>query len=285
LIERGAADPAELWFAAILQAQRIAWTPLTRTRKKALGLLAHQLMADALQTPAVEESFAEKPEPGPAWTRLETGLRELRRRWPDDRYWDSFHAELTAICRVLLDHVFALPAGNYIAAELRLPAGATVAIGEGERLPVSGRVDLALFDRPAWEGATVAIVDFKTGADAQLSVERMAAHGSSLQLGVYLAAAQSLGAANGSVWMVKPEAGGVTSLSLEELPPALVLLEQIGRHLRSGRYGALTRERSDYAPDGTAWPLACPPIGETILAEKFERTFSGAAAQPAPPPQ
>ncbi len=279
LIERGAQDPAELWFEAVLKVRRVDWTPLARTRKKGLGLLAHQMMALALRTPAVEEAFGERPQAAPAWERLQAALAGCRARWPRDRYWDSFHAELSATCRLLLEHVFALPAGRYIATELKLPAGAHVRVSAKDRLKVSGRVDLALFDRPGWEGATVNIVDFKTGADAQLSVERMARHGSSLQLGVYLAAAQSLGAVDGNVWMVKPEAGGMTSLGLRELPAALVLLEQVMRQLKTGRYGALTPDRSDYAPDPYGWPLACVPIAEAILAEKFQVTFGSDEAE------
>jgi exopolyphosphatase/guanosine-5'-triphosphate,3'-diphosphate pyrophosphatase len=45
----------------------------------------------------------------------------LRGQWPADRYWDSFHAELTRICGVLLDNVYALGAGPYVATEAWLP--------------------------------------------------------------------------------------------------------------------------------------------------------------------
>ena len=52
------------------------------------------------------------------------------------------------------------------------------------------------------------------------------------------------------------------------------------RHHRDiDRYAASQRhlDRSDYAPNGFAWPLACVPVPQTILEEKFMRTF---AAEP-----
>jgi hypothetical protein len=157
--------------------------------------------------------------------------------------------------------------------ELALPSGTTVPLGPaGPRLEVYGRMDLALLDRTEWRGAAVDIIDFKTGADAKLTAARMGREGASLQLGVYLAAAESLGASSGRVWMIKPQENPV-SLDMAELPLALVKLEQLGRHLETGRYGALTAEQSEYSPAGYTWPLACAPIDEAVLRAKFAETF------------
>jgi hypothetical protein len=273
LIERAARDPAELWFEAVLTARRVGWEPFRRTRKKALGQLAHRVLAAALRTRPVEGGFGEKPSLHDARTKLDEELVQLRALWPADRYWDSFHAELATICADLLAKVFALEAGAYVAVELALPGGTTVPLGPaGPRLEVYGRMDLALLDRTEWRGAAVDIIDFKTGADAKLTAARMGREGASLQLGVYLAAAESLGASSGRVWMIKPQENPV-SLDMAELPLALVKLEQLGRHLETGRYGALTAEQSEYSPAGYTWPLACAPIDEAVLRAKFAETF------------
>lgn len=274
LIERAVRDPAELWFEKVLRTGPVNWRPLTRARKKALGQLAHRVLAAALREPSVEGNFGEKPSWPNARAKLVSELDRLRVLWPRDRYWDSFHGELARICGVLLENVYALPTGNYLGVEVKLPRGAWVPLdATGGKLDVYGRVDLAFSDRAGWAGASMDIVDFKTGADAKLSVERMGRDGSSLQLGIYLAAAASQGLRDGRVWMVKPEPGAAMAITLEELAPGLVPLEQIGRHLASGRYGALTREPSEYANDGYTWPLACVPVPWSVLEQKFAVTF------------
>ncbi|MDD2764532.1 MAG: PD-(D/E)XK nuclease family protein [Opitutaceae bacterium] len=274
LIERGVQDPAGLWFEAVLGIRRVDWNPLMRARKKSLGQFAHRLLAQTLSGPPVEGVFMRQPAPAEARSRLTGILAVLRAQWPRDRYWDSFHAELGELAGRLLEKVFGLEAGPLVAIEMPLPREATVPCGGGERLAVQGRMDLVLLDRPGWAGAQVAIVDFKTGEDPGLSATRMA-RGASLQLGIYLAAVESLGVAGGRVWMLKPEANGDTSLGLEELPSALAALEQIGRHLTTGCYGALTPDRTEYT-HGFDWPLACTPVRHAVLAQKFARTFGRA---------
>ena len=159
-----------------------------------------------------------------------------------------------------------------MATEAWLPAPAEVSRGNW-RLPVVGRMDLVRLDRPDWRGATVDIIDFKTGGDLDLSVERMARSGASLQLGVYLAGARSLGAATGRVWMLKPEPGATAMIDFGGLDAALTKLDWLAVAMARGVYGALTKDRSDYAPPGYAWPLAATPVRHAVLAAKFAATF------------
>jgi hypothetical protein len=177
------------------------------------------------------------------------------------------------MCEVLLRKVLALDAGRFVATEVDLPAGATIPLGPDRRYPVYGRVDLVRIDRTDWLQARVDVVDFKTGQDKPLSAERMAREGASLQLGVYLEAMRSVGAPHGRVHLLKPDAGDGGSIGMEDLPVALSGLAQIGRHLDTGIYGALTPEPSEYSPPGYAWPLAIAPVAEVVLRAKFEATF------------
>ncbi len=272
LIERGVQDPAVLWFEAVLRTPRIAWEPFVRTPRKVLGQQAHALLAAALRATEVTQGFGELPPAGEAAARLARALADLRAAWPADRYWDSFHAELARICTVLLDNVYALGAGGYVATEAWLPRAAELPLG-ARRLPVVGRLDLVLLDRPGWSGASVDIIDFKTGGDLDLSAKRMAHSGASLQLGVYLAGVRSLGAAKGRVWMLKPEPGAAVRMEDNELPVALAKLDWLAAALEKGAYGALTPDRSDYAPPGYAWPLACTPVRHAVLRAKHALTF------------
>ena len=278
LIERGIGDPAELWFNAVLAVKRVEWTPFVRARKKALGQLAHKVLAAVLSTAKVERIFSEMPAWNEARSRLAGEIAALRASRPADRYWESFHAELEAICEVLLEKVLALDAGHFVAAEVSLPAGATIPLGDaGGRFPVYGRVDLVRIDRTDWLHAKVDVVDFKTGQDAKLSAVKMGRDGSSLQLGIYLEAMRSVGAPHGRVHLLKPDAGDGGSLGMEELPEALACLAQLGRHLESGIYGALTTDYSEYSPSGCAWPLASASVPGKILKAKFAVTFGVSA--------
>lgn len=278
LIERGVQDPAVLWFEAVLRAPRVAWEPFVRAPRKILGQQAHALLAAALHPADGAQGFGTLPSASEAADRLARALVDVRAGWPADRYWDSFHAELARICRVLLENVYALNAGTFVATEAWLPRAAELTLGE-RRLPVVGRLDLVLLDRPGWVGANVDIIDFKTGGDLDLSAERMARSGASLQLGVYLAAARSLGAARGRVWMLKPEPGAAAMLDDTALPTALAKLDWLAQALARGAYGALTPDRSDYAPPGYAWPLACVPVRHAVLRAKHVLTFGAAESE------
>lgn len=275
-IERGIADPARLWFDAVLRVRRIEWRPFARDRRKSVGDAVHRVLAAALRGPPAEGDFFRLPDRAAAAARLAGELADLRARWPRDGYWDSFHMDVCRAARELLGRVFELPAAPFAAAEARLPEGAAVLAGDAGRVPVHGRMDLVLSDRPGWDGARIEIVDFKTGGEAKLSARRMASSGASLQLGVYLQAARSAGAA-GSVWMLKPEDRPMR-IGMEDLDRACAKLVILGAHLATGIYGARTPDRNEYTR-GFEWPLACAPIGAAILESKFARTFGAAAAK------
>ena len=279
LLERAVADPAELWFAGVLRLRPSEWGPLVRARRKSLGSLAHRLLAAALRgPPAGPGGFMARPDAITARTQLAAALAELRARWPADRYWDSFAAELGHLSAELLDQIEALSTAPFLTVEANLPPGTRLALGpDNGTVELAGRMDLVLLDHPAWAGAQVEIVDFKTGADQRLSAARMA-RGHSLQLGLYLEAVRTLGVAGARVWLVKP-VDAPSSLGLDALPAALVPLAQLGRALATGRYGALTPDRTAFT-HGAEWPLACPPIPHAVLAEKFARTFGSAAPDP-----
>ena len=278
LIERGVKDPVNLWFDAVVGARRVEWRPLVRSYSRSLGQFAHTLLAEVIEGEPAEGIFRVlAPEPQ-ARLRLADSLAALRERSVRNRYWDSFLIDLEGVCGSLLEQVYELRGGGYVAAEASLPKTATVPLGLDRLFPVSGRMDLVLLDQPRWAGAVASIVDFKTGSDDGLSAKRMSSKGASLQLGIYLAAAQSLGIREGRVWMLRP-GQRPTSIDTDELIDALAPLSQVARHLETGIYGALTADRNDYVR-GTVWPLACAPIKHSILREKFNLTFGAIDAPP-----
>ena len=60
---------------------------------------------------------------------------------------------------------------------------------------------------------------------------------------------------------------------MEDLDVALAPLGRLADFVSTGRYGALTPDRGEYPPYGYDWPLACAPIPEAVLREKFFATF------------
>lgn len=270
-LEAAVADPAVLWYEAVLGCARLEHGPLLRSGPRAFGQLVHRVVAKALRGGHREGDFFARPERTLVEQRLENELSRLRALWPADRFWDSFHAGLAHGCAALVENVLALEGGSLMATELRLPETAILSLGDGDGLAVSGRMDLVMADRDMWPGAVVDIVDFKTGSDNALSAKRMGGTGESVQLGVYLAAVRSLGARAGRVWMVKPD--GISSLAMEELDQGLAPLGRIARHLATGCYGALTPDQNKYEMSASPRPLACAPISAAILQKKFAVTF------------
>ncbi len=273
-VEKAVIDPATLWFDAVLRVRRVEWRPFRRARGKAVGETVHRVLARSLRGAPVEGEFMAMPAREASAAALAAELSRLRATWPQDRYLVSFDLDVSRAAAQLLGAVYRLPESGFAAVEVVLPGRATIPIGGGRSYPVGGRMDIVLSDRPAWEGARVQIVDFKTGGDAGISAAKMASRGASLQLGVYLAAARSLGA-SGSVWMLRPE-DRPSSVGMDELDEACSRLGIIGAHLDTGIYGARTGERTEFSHP-FEWPLACAPIAAAVLDAKFEATFGARA--------
>lgn len=273
-IEAGVKDPAELWFTQILGVKRTDFEPLARALPLARGQWVHRFLARALKPAVVNAAgLGEFPSKAEAAQRMAEDVGHWKKQWPVNYYWSSFCKEVESMSSSLLAQVYALELGRYVATELNLPAAVKLGLGEPQMV-IKGRMDLVISNQLEWPGATVEVIDFKTGGDEKLSARKMGEEGSSLQLGVYLECLRSLGASAGRVWMLKEPAHQSASLEMKELPLALTSLERIREMLETGHYGALTKEQSEYAYGRFVWPLACTPISSAILKQKHEATFA-----------
>lgn len=271
LLERGYEDPVILWYEGVLRLEAVREEPMERSRRKEMGLLAHRLIAEALRGDHAAGSVFPFPGAEVVSRRLEGVLAAWRRSRPDDAYWHSFHLELAALSRHLLNRVLGGLRGSFLGVEFALPGGTAIPTRYGP-LGVSGRLDLVMLDQPEWPGASVTIVDFKTGADRPLRADRMAGRGQSLQLGVYLKAAMERGARCASVRMVRPEEGTDSELTDEELEGVQSAFDRLGLMILTGRFGQLTADRNRFQRT-VKLPLACVPVAQAVLVEKFGRTF------------
>ncbi len=274
MAERSVQDPAEFWYEAVLGVSRIDREDFQRQRNRTMGLLAHDLVARALQPHhEIAAGFGPLPSAEDARQSLAASFEEWHRQQSKDVYWQTFSAELEAVTQGLLRQALNLDAGKFVATELWLPPDAKLSLARRD-LALSGRMDLVRSDRPGWKDADVDIVDFKTGGDIAMSAKKMRQSGKSLQLGIYLAAARSLGAATARVWMVKPGENEVSVVSSEELDAALASLGWLDTALERGVVGALTPDQSEYSFSGYEWPRAVRPISESVLRQKYALTFA-----------
>ena len=277
-LEKGAADPAVLWFRGLLRLEPARREPLARALPLRRGQVAHRLLADAVRPAGCRDGEwgPLRPE-AEARARLEAGLAGERvARAGGDWYWEAEHGRLEALCRGLLARFYATGEGDYAVVECWLPEAARLTL-PGWTIPVRGRMDVARADRPGWEGARVHVYDYKSGAaERALDAARMAERAESLQLAIYLDAVRSLGAAGATIWKLTAEEA--SPLGAEELDAALAGLPRLLDAMRAGRYGALTPDRNPHGGrEPWPWPIACTPISARDLRAKHALTFGAGA--------
>ena len=285
MIERGVQDPAEFWFGAVLEMKRVEWEPFVRQ---------HWTLAPAEIGPPpvwrrrsrgapVQGIFAEKPEPAAARAKLAQALAAWRDRRPRDRYWDSFQAELSELARGLLEQVLALPSRPPLCGG----RGGAAAGGDGpadRRRPVRRCADgwtSLLLDRPSWEEGAGGHRGFQDGGRRE-ALGRPDGAGRIVAAGGRVSRGERFRGGGGWAHLDarRPgQAGRRPAWCWNSAEAAQRALAQLELHLATGRYGALTADRTDYS-SGFEWPLACAPVPHAILERKFTATF-GAIGIPA----
>jgi len=277
-VEASFSDPAVWWFKGLLGLQAQCHDPLQRVLARRRGTLAHRLLAGAVRPDGCAEGeWGPLPGQAQAEERLAALLAAERAARPYNLYWRSEYIRLAGLCRDLLGELYQSGAGDFVAVEWWLPSAASLNL-DGIPLPLRGRLDVVRSDRRGWEGAQLHLYDYKTGkGDDALSASRMAAKGESLQLGVYLAGARSLGVAGAQVWKLQPKK--TSSISEAELDEAMGGLARLARALRTGKFGALTADITGRGADPWTWPLATVPVPARNLRAKYAATFPEEAGE------
>jgi hypothetical protein len=281
-LEKGATDPAVLWFRGLLRLEPARREPLARALPLRRGQAAHRLLAEAVRPEGCRDGEwgALRPQ-AEARARLEHALRRERTSRPEGAwYWEAEQGRLEALCRGLLERFYANGDGAFAVVECWLPEAARLTL-PGWTIPLRGRMDAARSDRPGWAGARVHVYDYKSGgAEKALDASRMAKRAESLQLALYLDAVRSLGAAGATIWKLTEDEA--SPLGAEELDEALAGLPRLLEAMRAGRYGALTPDRNPHGGrEPWPWPIACVPVAARDLKAKHALTFGpdGAAGR------
>jgi RecB family exonuclease len=133
-------------------------------------------------------------------------------------------------------------------------------------LKVKGRIDLLFADQADLNGASLRIIDFKTGA-AKIPTLAQLQKGNGFQFAAYFLMAKSLGAARARVLMIHPERGEEEVFSDEyevELRELMGRLARLQRDLKFGQLGPLLAEWGA----SESLPMATTPIDPWVLDQK-----------------
>ena len=155
-------------------------------------------------------------------------------------------------------------AGNFCVTEQKL----AVSVGTpGGPLPLKGRIDILISDRPDIAGARVRIFDFKTGRGAVPPSLATLERGYGAQFAAYYLMARDAGAADAVIGIIKPDSRALDVFAAADEPnlrARFAILAGLRQNLRFARRGPLV---SEYGVCETL-PLATVPIDPAILDQK-----------------
>jgi hypothetical protein len=304
-LQRLVAAPGSFAFETVLGARR-CWTYRFERRANAvLGKLVHASMQRIF---GGTESFAElevllglpvgrlaqPPPPAPEPGALQPGelierllavadaalVQAINAGPDDDPWWQSLYRKAQFYVGRMLRGMVAeavLPA-IWCQAEARVQAD--VRLSQQDSLRLIGRMDLVLANQPAWSGAEVMLVDFKTTAvNEKINPQT----GAGFQFVAYQRIAETLGATVKRFLVVGgAEIAEVSNEEPETLESAFRELAIV--QLRSS-FGHGPVEPAEFGIREEL-PIATAPVNRTVLAAKLALTRSVNAAWlelPAPP--
>ncbi|MGA3170832.1 MAG: PD-(D/E)XK nuclease family protein [Chthoniobacteraceae bacterium] len=178
-------------------------------------------------------------------------------------WWETCLRKTAWAARRCLREVRGRLDGRYCAMEQSLAV--TVQTPRGP-LPLKGRIDILISDRPEISGAQVRIFDFKTGRGATPTLTTLGS-GNGAQFAAYYLMARDAGAAEAIVGIIKPEERAreiFTPADEEVLRAHFGLFAEMRHTFRFGRLGPLVDERGKCEE----LPMATAPIDPAILEQK-----------------
>ncbi len=245
------------------------WAPV-REEGAAVGNRAHRWLGRILGSggrlsrpgPAGEDEAKLAAEMVAASSELDQWYREEGLAVP--LWWVTCLRKAGWAARRCLREVRGWLEGNYCVAEQSVAASVATPAGP---LPLKGRIDILISDRPEMAGAHVRIFDFKTGRGTAAPSLATLERGSGAQFAAYYLMARDAGAAEAVIGIIKPEARALDIFSSADeasLRARFAVLAGLRRTLRFGRRGPLV---ADYGVCETL-PLATTPIDPAILDQK-----------------
>jgi PD-(D/E)XK nuclease superfamily len=210
-------------------------------------------------------------QPGELIERLQSvaqaALARLINNWPDDDpWWQSLYRKAQSyVDRMLRGMVTeAVLPSNWCQAEARVQAD--VRLSQEDSLRLIGRMDLVLANQPAWSGAEVVLVDFKTTA---VNEKINSQTGAGFQFVAYQRIAETLGATVKRFLVVGgPEIAEVRNEEPETLESAFRELAIVQQRSSFG-HGPVEPAEFGIREE---LPIATAPVNRSVLAAKLALT-------------
>jgi hypothetical protein len=289
--QEAVARPGAAWFQQVLRAEP-RWQPAEDDpARMSLGLWAHEIARPGPANSASSSALESLPLPSlELWRKLADGSAGKIRdeaaaafaaaKRPLPEAWLDTWARAARVAGQWVAALAENPEWTHALGEISLPPKLRGGLpGTGVELPLSGRMDLALFRQPVvfapgqLGGAEAWVLDFKTGADKPLTLKKLA-DGEGLQVALYARALLALGAGAVSLTLLNAEADAEPQLTGADLEdPRLDKLWKLLADFAAARWGEhcdLDNERENSGD----YPSATLPVPVEILRQKWELTHS-----------
>jgi hypothetical protein len=268
-LDQAVTCPATFALRELFGAESTAdWEP-ARAETQTVGNRAHRWLERILAlsnrlsppSPAREDEMKLARELAAARRELEEwfGAEGL----PMPMWWVTCLRKTEWATRRCLREVRGLIEGGWCAMEQNMTVAVQTPSGP---LPLKGRIDIMICDRPEIRGAAVRMFDFKTGRSDAPTLSTLE-KGSGAQFAAYYLMARDAGAAEAEIGIIKPEDRAHVVFGTDDegsLRARFAVLAELRRTLRFGRRGPLVTERGVCE----TLPLATTPIDPAILEQK-----------------
>lgn len=275
--------PALAWYEHIMKARPKPFPANQEIRALTVGTWLHDWVNPTPRAKHIEalprlDTWQEQIEHAAEAKRaaVTRAYQQAERALPD--WWHAEWAWTRRLARQFSHAIAAQQPWSHGVGEFTLRPSDVVAVPGILHMQPHGRIDLVLgqhaavlednadAQRAAW------IIDFKTGADAPLTSQALAA-GDGIQLALYALALHGAGVDAVAVSILRPDVVLQAQLTIDVVLEQVQVWKALERIHQSGCFGDRGAVRSAFGFTGT-YPLATLPVDPTILEEKWQLTFN-----------
>lgn len=285
--ENAVKQPGATWFANVLNLTPRWEVATDNFTRRSLGLWSHAWTQPGPRTFVKNEVRESLPLPSrELWQKLaQDRAQQIRAEVtaafstagrPLPEAWLDTWASALRLAEQWIEVVAEQPDWPQGLAEVTLPGDLRIELPEtAAAIPLTGRMDLALFPRPVtWAAGQLAgtnawLIDFKSGQADALTKKKLA-QGKGLQLALYAQALLAMGALSVSLTLLNREAEAAPQLTNAELdaPELASLWRLLTDFAVAGRWGEIGDLTDDYREAGD-YPSATLPVPVEILRQKW----------------
>ena len=276
-------DPAGIFLERILQVEPRD-TPEDDDRSvMARGIWVHAWLKDAVVQKSSERmmprrnaaEMASKLHSVANSTRgtIQNAYSEASRSLPD--WWTSNWEQALWLADRLVSRLTTVDKWPYAMTEWKLPSSVEIALPNGKKLRLAGRIDLVLGDREDLNPDGVYwVMDFKTGGDSALKDYRLLkdlANGDGVQIGLYTLALRALGAGHVGATLLTPKAPAEIQVTSGAFEAQKAFWSGLARIQDTAIFGMRNELRPEYG-QSPMLPLATLEVPPDLLDARWALT-------------